>query len=217
MSVVSYPTLRPTPTEVEYNHAIENIATGSAGTDDILMAEPFNNTSRNKSTLRKRKESTRLKSSGFAGVMKEKFSSRKPNAVLRNMDSAISSDAAESSTAGARHDKGKGIATNSGASAAESSTAAATKCGDHSEDTLFVDEENLYSSGSSDDEYYKNESAADKKARHDQKRVAKAKWKHDNEVGYPAQQKERHEVKRAKEQLDRIRLENDGKMNHAEY
>jgi hypothetical protein len=155
MSVVSYPTLSPTPTEVEYNHAIENIATGSARTDDIFMAEPFNNTSWNESTLRKRKESTRLKPSGFAGVTKEKFSSRKPNAVLRNMDSAISSDAAGSLTAGARHDRGKGIATNSGASAAESSTAAATKRGDHSEDTLFVDKENLYSSRSSDDEYHK--------------------------------------------------------------
>jgi hypothetical protein len=205
---VAYPTLPPMPTDVGFNHAIENTATGSAGTDDILMAEPSDNTSRNESVA---------KPSGFAGVMKEKFSSRKPNAVLGNMGSAMSSDVAESSTAGARRDKGKGVATNPGASAAESSTAAATKRGDDGEDTLFVDEENLYSSGSSDDEPHENESAADKKARHAHKRTAKAKMKNDDEVGYAAQRNVRHEVKKAKEQLDRIRLENDGKMNYAEY
>jgi hypothetical protein len=217
MSVVAYPNLPPTPTEVEYNHAIEYTATGGAGPDDTLMAEPSDNTSRNQSVLGKRKELTIPKPSGFAGVIKERFSSRKPTAVLRNMGSAMSSDEAESSTAGARRDQGKGVATNPGASAAESSTAAATKRGDDGEDTLFVDEENLYSSGSSDDEPHENESAAEKKARHAHKRAAKAKMKNDDEVGYAAQRNVRHEVKRAKEQLDRIRLENDGKMNYAEY
>jgi hypothetical protein len=203
MLVVSYPTLPPMPTEVEFNHAIENTATGSAGTDDILIAEPSDNTSRNESVLRKRKGLAKPKPSGFAGVMKEKFSS-KPTAVLRSMGSAMSSNKAKSSTAGARRDKEKGVATNPGASAAESSTAAATKRRDDREDTLFVDEGNLYFSESSDDEPYKNESAAEKKARHAHKRAAKAKMKNNNKVGYAAQRNVRHEVKKVKEQLDRI-------------
>jgi hypothetical protein len=115
-----------------------------------------------------------------------------------------------------KRDKGKGVATVTGADSAESSVAATSPSVEKVDD-LFVDEETIYSSGSSDDEYHENESAADKKARHDQKQVAKAKWKHDDEVEYAAQRRERHKVKRVKEQLDRIRLENDGKMNYAEY